>query len=70
MTRLVDDLLEDQRGRWLRANSVRGTVLVETPCLANDDEGIIDLVYHEFVLLAAQGPPPSPEEYFLVPPVS
>jgi tRNA A-37 threonylcarbamoyl transferase component Bud32/tetratricopeptide (TPR) repeat protein len=61
----VDDLLEHQRVSWQRgeASSVE-QYLADHPALAADEEGIIDLIYHEFVLRADHGPAPSPQEYF------
>jgi serine/threonine-protein kinase len=65
MSKLLDDLLADQRRRW-HGGEPRPVedYLAEHPALAGDDEGLVDLLYQEYVLRAALGPPPLAEDFF------
>src|SRR3954451_1189090 len=65
MTRLPTDLLADQRRRWQSGQRhLVEQYLIEDPALAHDDEAVVDLIYHEFVLRSAHEVRPDPEEFF------
>ncbi len=65
MSRSVDELLDDQRRCWQQGEGRPvEQYLADHPRLAADDEGIVDLLYQEYVLRSTLGPPPSSDEFF------
>jgi serine/threonine protein kinase len=61
---LVEQVLGQQRHRWALGDRVTVEQLVnDYPALANDEQGLVDLVYSEFWLCGQAGQRPDPQEY-------
>src|SRR5262249_9227199 len=61
---LVEQLEGDQHARWQRGERVSVEVYLERhPTLRDDPEGVVDLIYHEFLLRQQTGEAPPLEEY-------
>jgi WD40 repeat protein/tRNA A-37 threonylcarbamoyl transferase component Bud32 len=60
----VADLRAEQRARWAQGERVSVEAFLERyPALANDAEGLLELIYHEMVLREGLGEAPDREEY-------
>jgi tetratricopeptide (TPR) repeat protein len=63
-TNLVSGLLGEQRERWRRGERVLVESYLERhPTLRSDPDGLLDLMYNEFVAREECGETPRPEEY-------
>src|SRR5438477_8567428 len=64
LRQLVEHLEENQRARWQRGEHVRvEDYLEQHPALQAFADGIVDLVYNEFLLRQSEGEAPPLEEY-------
>ncbi|MBV9122883.1 MAG: serine/threonine-protein kinase PknK, partial [Planctomycetes bacterium] len=60
----VEDLLQDQSRCWQQGDRVRvEDLLARHPGLRSNPEGLLDLLYHEFLLRQRLGEQPTVEEY-------
>jgi serine/threonine protein kinase/tetratricopeptide (TPR) repeat protein len=63
-TNLVSGLMGEQRERWRRGERVLVESYLERhPTLRSDPDGVLDLLYNEFVAREECGETPRPEEY-------
>ena len=61
---LVETLCTQQRSRWLKGDRVSVDELIEPyPALHGDQEALLDLIYHEYLIREELGEPVSADEF-------